>query len=337
MPRARYITLVLTVAIAVASSIVFFALREQHPRDHNRRMLSARRNTGGPGNSALPLTPSSASPVDSKPSVSLQQKQFIDAFATPITFYGRVLDQNGHPVSGAAVKVAANDKPFGGRPSQYVLETDETGSFAISGIVGLTLAIEVSKAGYEVIPPADGKVTSSGLFDYGLSSNREKPRPSKDTPVIFTLRKPGIREPLIKVNQRHFRIARDGSPLLISLDPEQAHKVILRCWTHDVSRPEGQRQYDWHLEITAQDGDLVRRTDGLNYEAPAQGYMGSDAIDMPASLPANEWHGIVERSYFIRFNDGVFARVTFEIHAGGDHFVVWSSFMNPRKGSRILE
>ena len=227
--------------------------------------------------------------------------------------------------------MAANDKPFGGRPSQYVLETDETGSFAISGIVGLTLAIEVSKAGYEVIPPADGKVTSSGLFDYGLSSNREKPRPSKDTPVIFTLRKPGIREPLIKVNQRHFRIARDGSPLLISLDPEQAHKVILRCWTNDVSRPEGQRQYDWHLEITAQDGDLVRRTDGLNYEAPAQGYMGSDAIDMPASLPANEWHGIVERSYFIRFNDGVFARVTFEIHAGGDHFVVWSSFMNRGK------
>jgi hypothetical protein len=233
--------------------------------------------------------------------------------------------------------MAANDKPFGGRPSEYMRKTDDNGSFAINDIVGLTLAIEVSKPGYLVIPPADDKVTSSGLFEYGLSSTRGPHRPSRESPVIFTLYKPGRPEQLLKVGVKNFRVARDGSPLSISLDQGQTHQVTLRCWNSDASRPQGQREYDWRLEVTVPNGGLIPRADPFNFEAPQDGYISSDRIDMPASLPAGDWRGMAARAYFIRFDDGVFARVSLEMHAGGDHFVVWESFLNPQRGSRMLE
>jgi hypothetical protein len=258
------------------------------------------------------------------------------AFRTPISFFGRVNDQYGSAVPLADVKIAANDKPLGGRPSEYTLKSDTDGLFAITGIVGITLSIEVSKPGYQVIPPADNKVTSSGVFDYGLSSNRGPHHPDKENPVIFTLHKHGPLESLHKVGERNFRIPRDGTPLSISLDQGQTHQVILRCWNTDSQRAAGQRQYDWWFEITISNGGLAPQT-GLDSEAPPNGYVPNDIVDMPGSLPAEKWHGFIQKSYFIRFDDGIFARAKLEMHAGGDHFVVWESVLNPRPGSRNLE
>lgn len=277
-------------------------------------------------------------PTDSgSPSSARQEKRFIDAFRKPISFHGLVVDQHGNAVPDADVTFAANDKPLGDRPSEYMRKTDSAGSFSITGISGLTLSVEVSKPGYVVIPPADNKVTSSGVFEYGLSSIRGPHQPRAESPVRFTLHKPATPEPLVKISRRNFRMARDGSPLTIPLDQGQMHQVILRCWNSDASRPQGQRQYDWRLEVAVPTGGLIQRTDAFNFEAPKDGYVTGDTIEMPASLPVGKWRGMAERAYFIRFNDGVFARASLEIHAGGDHFVVWESFLNPKMESRMLE
>jgi hypothetical protein len=265
-----------------------------------------------------------------------QRERFLAAFATPISFFGRVVVKYGAAVTLADIKIAANDKAFGGRPSEYVAKSDANGLFSITGIKGLTLSVEVSKPGYQVIPPADEKVTSSGIFEYGLSSSRGRHHPEKEAPVLFTLRKPGMLEPLHKVGQKNFRIQRDGTPLTISLDQVGQHKVMLRCWNNNLQRLEGQRQYDWRFEIAVLDGGLVPRA-GLDPEAPVDGYVPKDLVEMPASLPPHEWHGFVERSYFIRFDDQSFARAKLEVHAGGDHFVAWESVFNPKPGSRNLE
>jgi hypothetical protein len=132
---------------------------------------------GGPASSAKP-PPRTA---------FMATEAFIRAFRTPIAFFGRVIDQHGDPVSGADVKLSANDNAFGGRPSEYARRTDGDGRFLIEGIVGITLAVEVSKPGYRSIPPDDSKVTSSGLFEYGLSSIKGPHRPDANAPVIFTL------------------------------------------------------------------------------------------------------------------------------------------------------
>jgi hypothetical protein len=338
MSKGQKIALVAITATIGISVVVLFSWI------HPSKQTTETPSVGLPNKSQNSVFPAPAS-SSASPSVAVspkitaldQQKKFIDAFATPIEFYGRVVDQHGDVVPGADVKIAANDKAFGGRPSQYSKTTDETGSFYITGIKGLTLAVEVSKSGYDVIPPADNQVTSSGLFEYGLSSVHARPQSSSDKPIVFTLRKPGIREPLVKIDQQNFRIGRDGTPLLISLDQKHSHNVVLRCWTNDNNLTEGQRKYDWRLQIEVEKGALAPRNDAFDYEAPDAGYAKTDAINMPASLPQNQWHGFAKRSYFIRFDDDIFARVEIEMHAGGDHFVVWSSALNPKAGSRILE
>jgi hypothetical protein len=255
-------------------------------------------------------------------------------YGTPIEFYGRVLDQHGFPVPDANVELSANDK-WTGPPSTYSRKTDGQGMFSITGIHGLTLGIEVSKPGYRVIPPVYRKVTSSGLFEYGLSSQGPY-RSSKDNPTIFSLHKIGVLEPLVHVGEKNFRMARDGSPVSIVMDGQGVHRVTVRCWNQELQRPVGQRQYDWRLEISVPNGGLLARKDAFAFEAPQYGYLPSETVDMPAAL-GNQWRSFAERSYFIRFEDGTFARATLEMHAAGDHFVVWESFFNPKAGSPNLE
>jgi hypothetical protein len=143
-------------------------------------------------------------------------------------------------------------------------------------------------------------------------------------------------EPLVKVGEKNFRIARDGSPLSISLDQQGGHQIVLRCWNQELARPPGQRQYDWRFEITVPNGGLIVRKDAFEFEAPEGGYLRSDSVDMAATL-GNHWRSSAERSYFLRFDDETFGRVELEMQAGGDHFVVWESFLNPKAGSRNLE
>lgn len=255
-------------------------------------------------------------------------------YQMPIDFYGRVLDQYGLPVPDANVELSANDK-WTGPPSKFDRKTDVKGIFSITGIHGLTLSARVFKTGYREIPRPYGRVTSSGLFEYGLSSQGPY-RSSKQNPTIFTLYKIGVLEPLVKVGEKNFRMARDGTPVSIAVDAQGVHPVVVRCWNQELQRPAGQRQYDWRLEISVPNGGLLARKDAFAFEAPLYGYMPTETIEMPVSL-GNQWRSFAERSYFIRFEDGTFARATLEMHAAGDHFVVWESFYNPKAGSPNLE
>ncbi len=295
-----------------------------------------------PPRSPQPISPpgtiqSPPAQMTQTPEEGSAEKGFIAAFSKSISFYGRVVDQDGTPISDADVTLAANDKPFGGRPSQYARKSDVDGLFSIEGIKGLTLAIEVSKPGYRVIPPADNKVTSSGLFEYGLSSIRGPYRSDKNTPTVFTLYRPGAPQILTKVGRKNFIISRDGAPLRISLDRDKAHEVIVRCWNNDRGRPVEQRQYDWRLEVTVVNGGLTPGAGIFDFIAPPDGYRPNEKIEMPASLSPQTWRAIVERSYFLRFDDGTFARAKLTMHAEGDHFLTWESFFNPAHGNRNLE
>ncbi len=265
-----------------------------------------------------------------------RQQEFFSLYRTPITFYGRVVDQHGGPVVDARVVLTANDK-VEGRSSEYVRTTDAAGRFSIENIVGLTLLVNVEKEGYKSIP--DGKSNfgvSSGFFRYGLSSGSGPHRPDENAPVVFALYKGGALEPLVKIGEKSFGIGRDSVPLTIPLDGYGGHAIVFRCWNRELERPPGQRQYDWRLQVDVPDGGLQPRSEAFVFEAPDAGYRQSDTVDMPAS-PQSHWHPIVDRSYFVRFNDETFARVNIAMHAGGDHFLVFESYYNPKPGSRNLE
>ncbi|MGB8167784.1 MAG: carboxypeptidase-like regulatory domain-containing protein [Chthoniobacteraceae bacterium] len=269
-----------------------------------------------------------------------QVSKFMEAFATPIIFYGKVIDQHGTPVSGAAVTLSPNDNPLGGKTSKHHQTTDSAGLFSVVGLHGITLAVEVKKAGYYQIPSNGRGSGSNGLFEFGVPSTRGPHRPEKDNPVIFTLQKSEALEPLVTVGKENFSVSRDGTPRTISLNPGDAsgaEQVTLRCWTKDLQRPSGQRQYDWRLEISVPAGGLFPRADAFAFEAPEEDYQQSEVVDMPASLPSEKWRDFAARSYFLKFSNGKFGRVDIEMQAGGDHFVVWKSYLNPKAGSRNIE
>lgn len=337
MTRRQKVWLCAVILLAVIFSVWPFTKRAllttQHP---DLKKDSASPQAGvNQVNSPVALAMSTAATPGST-SVETQQRRFVEAFNTPITFFGEVTDQNGAPVVSADVQIAANDKAFGGKPSQYSTKTDTLGKFSLSGIKGITLAIEVSKPGYRVVPPADNRTTSSGVFNYGLSSIRGQHRPDPDNPVRFVLYKIGPTEVLYRVGPKDYQISQDGSPLLVSLDRAGTHQVMLRCWNNSHDDKPVQRQYDWRAEVAPVKGAVIAKGD-KSFEAPLDGYVSKDSIEMPASLPREEWHSWVDRSYFLRFEDGVFASAKVQIHSRGDRFVTWESSLNVTPGSRNLE
>lgn len=176
---------------------------------HSGTSTYGRTPAGGPAPATSPISspPPPADATAGPNPLETQQRRFIDAFNTPITFFGQVVDQNGNAVADADVQVAANDKAFGGKPSQHSLRSDAAGKFSITGITGVTLAVEVSKPGYRTIPPADNRVTSNGVFNYGLSSNRGKHKPDPNSPVRFSLHKIGPTNPLYRLIAKDYSIA----------------------------------------------------------------------------------------------------------------------------------
>ena len=283
---------------------------------------------------------SQASQVTPPPSGPTQYLRMLAAYQIPITFYGKVIDQHRQPVTQANVKFFAYDNP-GGNVSTYTRVTNDSGLFSIDGIKGTALAVKTSKEGFLQVSSSDSRVASSNQFDYYAppESNKGVYRPDINNPSIFMLHKIEATESLVKIGKKKFRIRRDGIPLIIPLDVQNSHQITLRCWTKDLGRSQGQNKYDWNFEINVSSGGLLIRKDALAFDAPTEGYLPTDTINMPSTLPfgAGGWDSHAKRSYFIRFDDQTYARVNMEMVAGGDHFVVWESYYNPKPNSRNLE
>jgi hypothetical protein len=71
-------------------------------------------------------------------------EDIVSALTMPITFYGRVIDQNGAPVPDALVNYTAMDK-FDAPGTQYHGRSDANGYFALSGVSGAVLSVGVRK------------------------------------------------------------------------------------------------------------------------------------------------------------------------------------------------
>jgi len=86
--------------------------------------------------------------------------------------------------------------------------------------------------------------------------------------------------------------------------------------------------------VSVPDGGLILTDKELDFVAPENGYRASAEITMPADRP--NWKDDVDLKFFYRLRDGRYGRMTFSMIAGGDHFCLIESFLNP-SGSRNLE
>ena len=255
-------------------------------------------------------------------------EQFQEAWRTPIKFYGKVVDENTNPVAGVHIDFDCNDtSPTG--TSNYHTESDGNGMFSIKGIQGLLLAVNVSKEGYY------SYLRFATNFIYaGANVNFV---PDQYNPVIFHLRKKGVGEKLIGVKQ-NYQVARDGTPLGIDLTTGKASaggsgNLVVQCWTDDQGKSSGQK-YAWHCVVTVPGGGLALSDEAFAFEAPKTGYVPSAEIKMPADRP--DWRNDVDLRFFCRLADGRYGWMTFSMIAGGHHFCMIDSWLNP-SGSRNLE
>ena len=261
-----------------------------------------------------------------------RQKKLADArkmWETPITFYGKVVDEKGGPISGASVSFSITDTSRSGG-SDYYRKSDAQGLFSLKGVRGYSVDVGVDKEGYYRGPVARRSFLSSG---------GEKPLPTDpNNPAIFTLRKKGEAAALIYAG-KNIRIVADGTPVEFNLKENrivtagEGH-VKVECWAGDLKVP----RYDWRCRITVPDGGLVRADpqELFPFEAPENGYEPFDQLNMPAML-GDKWLGFVTRRYFLKLKDGNYALLNIEINTKGiEPFIQMDYYLNPL-GSRNLE
>jgi carboxypeptidase family protein len=259
------------------------------------------------------------------------QATFLQLFDTPINFWGKVVDENGDPVANAAVGLGTADRPWE-EGASYERITDSEGLFSITDIKGLSISVDVSKDGYYKTS------RSRGQFSYAQPSANKQPLPGPDNPTVFQLRKMGQLESLMQIDS-FLKVPRDGTPIDISLEtgqPVEAGHAALRveAWTND-ELDDSQGHYAWRCRVSVPNGGLTERKGKFDFEAPATGYRPSDEIIMPRT--AERWSPQASREYFLKLADGRYARIRFEMVAGGDNFVSISSYLNPKSGGRNLE
>jgi len=253
--------------------------------------------------------------------------------ATPITFYGKVVDQNGEPIPGANVDYGTIDK-FDESGSDYQSKSDENGGFSITGINGAVLTVGVRKEGYYNI---HGKSDAAFAYGVGVDPTRKAP-PTKDNPAMFVLQRIGVTEPLLHIASRQYRMSKSGEPIEIDLKTGNlvapgTGNLRLERWANDRNK-DTKGHFDWGFRITAPQGGLAERKEQFAFEAPQEGYTEKIEIKMPASV-ADTWSYAINRSYFVVMRDH-YALIKLDIYSGHDNAVLLEAFVNPT-GSRNLE
>ena len=192
---------------------------------------------------------------------------------TPIEFFGKVVDELNRPVSGAEIKfewVGTSDKYGGDGVGHRTTTSDANGMFAINGIEGKCLGVDVRKDGYYSRRP-----WNDAAFEYGGFWHKNFIEPDCNKPVIFHLVKRPIAEPTLRVRQRSIpkppvwetRIDLLTQPAETSAGGD----IILK-----IARPPhpGYRNpFDWQLKIEGVSGaELIMSDDEFMLRAPDGGY-----------------------------------------------------------------
>jgi len=323
-------TKLLAVGVAVLFIVLWAIL---HPKPKSADQLAQSKPSPTPqAAAAIGAPPLTQDQVEKNKAVI---KQVENAFATPIAFYGRVIDQNGAPVGAASVGYAPIDN-FLASTTRYTGVSDANGYFSIEGVKGVALSVGVGKQGYYAVDDKyDKSPSSAATFAYGMGpdSYRQSP-PTKDKPAIFVLHKMGKTEPLVRV-EKSTRIPKDGTSVSVdlmngSLSSDGSFRV--EAWTQ---APTSGRKFAWRCRVSVPGGGLIERKGEFDFEAPSDGYEESVEITIPQD--AEQWTSQQQRNYFVRLQDNRYARVNFRMIAGGNHYFILESFLNPKPGSRNLE
>jgi len=246
--------------------------------------------------------------------------QLAREYATPIVFYGLVLDERDQPVSQAEVEFMNGDTPDGNWTWKKTL-ADSNGAFVLQGIRGRRLDIKIRKSGYYTISDSRRNFTYAGYHP-----GKALFIPDPDNPVVFRLRKNGEAAELIhRSDQVLFNLdetERSFSFYDHSRRRDQSDYVIIRPVDRGRINSRGKHVLD--LELSTPKGGIQLRTDKFQFVAPTNGYQTS------LIAPPNVGTDLVD--FFVRFENGNYGRFTI---AGNSGQYDVDSYLNPDKSPNL--
>ena len=241
-----------------------------------------------------------------------------DSSVFPIKFWGKVIDQYGHPVSDVNVLYYAAGGYIGGGSGFGRIKTDKEGLFNIKGVKGGSLNLrEMEKDGYQiVIRPQDDLFYSYKQYPHSLiwSDYSEK------NPFLYTAWKYG--DDINKENLKKGRVGiycKSGNECTINLfgPPTQNNKqdfinsqFKIQYFQEEVTSDIN--QVKWKLLITAIDGGVQKAGVYYTNEAPKEGYLNEIAYTQDDYIDGN--HNSQVRNIYISIKDEMFARFSFKIN-----------------------
>ena len=182
----------------------------------------------------------------------------------PISFYGKVADENGQPVRGALVKIGGTDLSVAHTFSKTRI-SDDNGRFSLIGRTGKFLSVRVSKDGYYT-----SQENRTG-FEYAAFSDPNYYQPDPNNPVVFHLRKKG--EPAPLASSQGELLMTFGTPSTIPVPGIDPSPITVNVSRNDV------HARDWKAQVTVEGGGVEPTTEEFPFQAPADGYQPSINID----------------------------------------------------------
>jgi len=264
------------------------------------------------------------------------QQQFTQAIQRknqPISFYGRVVDQDGAPLSGVKVQSSIRhwdpSAPNLGSSIPLNANSDSAGIFSFAGVTGDAITVDsIDKAGYELEPTPRS---------YGAIAG------GPQAPITFRMWSTNVHESLIAGNTSS-QIVPDGRIYLVNLTNgtvSESGKGDVKVW---VKRPSsvGQRdRYDWSCGIEVANGGLIEdhSLGGAMFQAPQEGYAPSFVYEQKVGSGWGDMTG--EKRFYLSLNGGkIYGQMTIELFAYYNKqipgMVRLRYAINP-SGSRILK
>jgi len=278
-------------------------------------------------------------PVESKRLEKIQKFQSLKQAS--ISFYGKVVDQEGNPVVGAVVTGYRAYYPIIpnldlSRSAEDVrLVTDPNGVFSMIDEKVASLTVQkITKSGYEIQANRTYKLSRGG---YKMIEKITNP----DKPVIFHAWKKSQAEEQLFIDER--RINFDPSGRIYAIDLFHFGKGVksnVRDVRMSCKRPlelENGSKFDWVFTIEAIDGGIIESEDSFMYIAPKAGYLSKWKFSMKKD--DHNWVSNITRNFYLKSrNDQVFGRMmlTIKPHYNNNCRVNAEWSLNPN-ASRNLE
>ena len=257
----------------------------------------------------------------------------------PVNFFGKVVDQNGKPLPGVAIKVLVRHiimpspiTPLGGTESVSLeLETQYDGCFEMKDISGDAFEFKsFMKNGFEIEPKTKKSYTP-------IQGN-------KANPTMFRMWATTVHESLIIKDNKKFPIIPDGRAYIIDLHTGEISTngaTGVRIWINRPPKVRFEDKFEWTCAIDVLNGELRMEDDNNSsmFVAPTEGY--EKAFQFAQKVGSGWCDGTGKLRFYVSLNNGAeYGRMIVQLYAYFNEQVpglIRISYVINPSGSHILK